>query len=249
MGKQGRNQESGLSNQEWDAAEVTPPETRIRWAATCRLVPSRYPSVGVLDQIASPGDLEAVMEIEAWTNDRMSVELGILSTIPQDEWILGESMASVVMAAFCHPRPDGARFSGSERGVWYAARTIDTALAESVYHRTREVEEVGHFDVRMQMRLYHADFSATFHDIRGGVAAWTKLHDPDSYAASQRMGLALFEAGSHGLLYDSVRHPGGTCLACFRPRLVQRVRVAAHYEYHWNGSRVPAIRRLASGGT
>jgi hypothetical protein len=212
-----------------------PPEARIRWTATCRLVPSRYPSVGVLDQIASPGDLDAVMEIEAWTNDRLSVELGILSTIPREEWMVGEPMASVVMAAFCHPRPGGARFSGPDRGAWYAARTVDTALAESIFHRTRELEEVGHFDVRMQMRLYHADFTTTFHDIRGGHP--------------QRAGRWLFDAGSNGIVYDSVRHRGGTCLACFRPRLVRRARVAAHYEYRWQGTRTPSIRRLPSGGT
>jgi hypothetical protein len=221
-----------------------PPETRIRWTGTCRLVPSRYPSVGVLDQIAAPGDLDAVMEIEAWTNDRLSVEIGILTTIPREEWIVGEPMASVVMAAFCHPRPDGARFSGSERGAWYAARTVDTALAESVFHRTREIEEVGHFDARMQMRLYHADFATTFHDVRGG---WAELHDPDSYVHSQQVGRTLLQAGSNGIMYDSVRHPGGTCLACFRPRLVRRVRVSAHYEYRWDGTRAPTIRRLASG--
>jgi hypothetical protein len=222
------------------------PETRVRWTATCRLVPSRYPSVGVLDSIAAPADLEAVMELEAWTNDRLSVELGILSTIPRDEWVVGEPMASVVMAAFCHPRPGGARFSWNDRGAWYASRTVETALAESVFHRVRELEEVGHFDVRMQMRLYHADFSTTFHDIRGGGERWVQLYDPEAYVQSQRVGRILFDAGSNGVIYDSVRHPGGTCLACFRPRLVRRVRVAAHYEYAWSGGKVPAVRRLAA---
>jgi hypothetical protein len=224
------------------------PEIRIRWTATCRMVPSRYPSVGVLDRIAAPADLDAVMEVEAWTNDRLSVELGILSTIPEAEWVVGEPMASVVMAAFCHPRPGGGRFSGPDRGAWYAARTEETAVAESVYHRTRELEEVGHFDVRMQMRLYHADFAATFHDVRGPDPMRERLHAPDSYVDSQRVAHALFDAGSNGIVYDSVRHPGGTCLACFRPRLVRRTRVAAHYEYTWRGAKTPGIRRLAGRG-
>jgi len=30
--------------------------------------------------------------------------------------------------------------------------------------------------------------------------------------------------GSAGLIYPSVRHRGGTCLACFRPALVVNVR-------------------------
>ena len=224
------------------------PQIRIRWTATCRLVPSRYPSVGVLDRIAAPADLDAVLEVEAWTNDRLSAELGILSTIPQEDWVTGEPMASVVMAAFCHPRPDGARFSGPDRGAWYASRTEETAVAESVYHRTRELEEVGHFDVRMQMRLYHADFTTTFDDVREPGPMRARLHAPDSYVDSQRVARALFEAASNGIVYDSVRHQGGTCLACFRPRLVKKVRVAAHYEYAWTGARAPAVRRLAGRG-
>jgi len=248
VGDTGRHQESGIGSRAWAKEEAGLPETRLRWTATCRLVPSRYPSVGVLDGITSPGDLDAVMELEAWTNDRLSVELGILNTIPRDEWVVGEPMASVVMAAFCHPRPGGSRFSAPDRGAWYAGRTLDTALAESIYHRTRELEEVGHFDARVQMRLYHADFAATFHDIRGGGRRWPRLYDPDSYVDSQRAGRSLLDGGANGVVYDSVRHPGGTCLACFRPPLVRRVRVAAHYEYAWTGGRTPAIRRLAHRG-
>jgi hypothetical protein len=222
----------------------SPPVSRIRWTATSRLVPSRYPSVGVFDGIASPDDLDAVIELEAWTNDRVSTELGILHLLPRDEWVVGTPMASVVMAAFCHPRPGGARFSSSERGAWYAARTVDTSLAESIFNRSRELAEVGHFETRMEMRLYHADFSATFHDIRGD-RSYARLYDPDSYTASQAFGRELLGSGSNGIVYDSVRHPGGECVACFRPKLVGRVRVAAHYEFAWNGTPAPRVRRLS----
>src|SRR5687767_5984682 len=132
---------------------MTPPTSRIRWTAASRLIPSRYPSVGPFDQVSSPEDLDAILEVEAWTNDRISTQLGILHRMPRDEWLIGQPMASVVMAAFCHPKPGGGRFSTPDRGAWYAGRTIDTALAESVYHRTRDLAEVGHFDTRMQMRL------------------------------------------------------------------------------------------------
>jgi hypothetical protein len=224
--------------------DASPPVVRIRWNATCRLVPSRYPSVGLFDDIASAEDLDAIVELEAWTNDRLSAELGILHSIGRDEWITGEPMASVIMAAFCHPRPGGGRFSTADRGAWYAGRHVDTALAESVYHRTSELAEVGHFDTRVQMRLYHADFSSTFHDLRGRRDD-DPLYDPDSYAASQPFARGLLEQGSNGIVYDSVRHAGGQCIACFRPKLVKRVRVAAHYEYVWEGRPDPRVRRLA----
>jgi hypothetical protein len=221
-----------------------PPVSRVRWNATCRLVPSCYPSVGLFDAIASPEDLDAVVELEAWTNDRLSAELGILHTLGRDEWVTGEPMASVVMAAFCHPRPGGGRFSTNDRGAWYAARHLETALAESVYHRTRELAEVGHFDTRVQMRLYHADFSTTFHDVRD-EDTYAPLYDPDSYAESQPFARELLQHGSNGIVYDSVRHVGGECIACFRPPLVRKVRVAAHYEYMWEGRPEPRVKRLA----
>ena len=99
------------------------------WPRACRLIPTRYPSVGLFDRVADAGDLDAVIELETWTNDRISNELGLLHTIPQNEWVTGRPMASVVMAAFCHPAPGGARFSDERRGAWYAGRTLATALA------------------------------------------------------------------------------------------------------------------------
>lgn len=222
-----------------------PPESRIRWSGANRLIASRYPSVGLFDQISTPEDLKALLEVEAWTNDRISTQLGILHGVPREEWIIGQPMASVVMAAFCHPRPGGARFSTTTRGAWYAALTIDTALAESVYHRTRELAEVGHFDTRVQMRLYQADFSATFHDLRGQQRAYASCYQSDSYTSSQQLAAEMLEDGSNGIVYDSVRHAGGECLACFRPRLVNRVRAVAHYEYRWEGTPAPRVRKLS----
>ena len=224
---------------------AVPPTSRIRWTAASRLIPSRYPSVGLFDQVSSPEDLDAILEVEAWTNDRISTHLRILHRVPRDEWLVGQPMASVVMAAFCHPRPGGGRFSSTDRGAWYAARTIETALAESVYHRTRELTEVGHFDTRMQMRLYQSDFAATFHDLRKQRRAYAACYIPDSYAASQRLASEILVDGSNGVLYESVRHAGGECLACFRPRLVNRPRVVAHYEYRWDGTPTPRVRKLS----
>lgn len=227
--------------------ELIPPLARIRRASTHRLIPSRYPPVGILDAVASPDDLEAVIELEGWTNDRISAELGIIRTIPRDEWVTGRPHASVVMAAFCHPRPGGSRFSDSRRGAWYAAFSLETAHAECIHHRTAELAEVGVFDGRVQMRQYLAGFDASFHDVRAELPANVPLHDPDSYGASQALAESLLAAGSNGVVYRSVRHEGGTCLACFRPRLVTNVRPGAHFEYRWEGRPEPVIRELAAG--
>jgi hypothetical protein len=223
--------------------ELKPPRAHIARRATHRLIPSRYPAVGIFDTVASAEDLEAVFELEGWTNDRISNELGVLHNIPRDEWVAGRPMATVVMAAFCHPRPGGGRFNDASRGAWYAGFALRTAHAEAIYHRTRELEEIGGwFDTFVQMAAYLADFNSGFHDIRN--RRFSRYLNPDSYEASQRLGRRLLGQGSNGIIYPSVRDRGGTCVACFRPRLVTNARQGGFYEYRWTGESRPAVRKL-----
>jgi hypothetical protein len=223
--------------------ELKPPQAHIARRATYRLIPSRYPAVGIFDTVASAEDLEAVFELESWTNDRISNELGVLHNITRDEWVAGRPMATVVMAAFCHPRPGGGRFNDASRGAWYAGLALRTAHAEAIYHRTRELEEVGGwFDTFVQMAAYLADFNAGFHDIRN--RRFSRYLNPGSYEVSQRLGRRLLGQGSNGIIYPSVRDRDGICLACFRPRLVTNARQGGFYEYRWTGESRPAVRKL-----
>lgn len=231
--------------------ELTPPAHKLRLTGTCRLIPSLYPSRGILDTVTSPADLPAILELETWTNDRVSAELGVLHRLPKEEWVAGRPMATVIMAAFCHPRPSGGRLNSAERGAWYAADSLDAAHAEVIYHRTVELAEIGVFETRLQMRLYQADFHAVFHDVRADLPENAAYHDPISYAASQALARHLLADGSNGVIYRSVRYPGGQCIACFRPGLVTNVRAGAQFEYHFEDhgpdARKPRIRRLSSG--
>jgi hypothetical protein len=218
---------------------------RFRLANTCRLIASPFPTVGILDTVASPEDLEAIFELEAWTNDRISNELGIIQRIPREEWVVNRANATVIMAAFCHPNVDGARFSDSRRGAWYAARELETAHAEIIYHRSMHFGEIGVTDGVTQERLYLADFDAEFHVLPSSAPSFL---DPDSYRESQKLGRALLEQGSNGIVYPSVRRPGGQCAGCFRPPLVMNVRQSAYFEYRWVGRswNDPVIRQLAA---
>lgn len=222
---------------------MTPAVVHLRRADTHRLIPSRYPPVGVFDAIATPDDLPVILELEGWTNDRISTELGVLHLLPKGEWAVGTPNATVVMAAFCHPHPDGGRFSEPSLGAWYAARDLNTAIAETVFHKTQELAEIGVTETYVHMRQYLADFDCDFHDVRPSPA-FDALHDPDSYAAGQALCRTLRPAGANGIVYRSVRHPGGECLACYRPKLATNVRQGAHFEYRWHGTRTPEIRRL-----
>ena len=217
----------------------------MRFAGTHRLIASRHPTVGIFDDVASAEDLAAVFELESWSNDRISVELGVLHTLPPSEWVTGRPMSSVIMASFCHPSPTGGRFNGPERGAWYAARSLATAQKEVAYHRTRELREIGIYDTRMQMRLYLADLEAPFYDARPQTAANEALHDPDSYVESQKLAAQLLGEGSPGIVFRSVRHPGGECIACFRPKLLKNVRAAGHFQFEWAGGGEPVVRSLS----
>jgi hypothetical protein len=221
-----------------------PPLRRVRVGTTHRLIASRYPATGIFDRVASPEDLQAVIELESWSNDRLQAELGQLRLIDPAEWVAGRPFASVVMAAFCHPAKDGSRFASADVGAWYAAFDLGAAHAEAAYHRRREFDEVGRLPLPVQMREYRAGFDATFHDVRP-AHRFPDLHDPRSYRRSQRLGVALRRGGSNGVVYESVRAPGSHCLAAFRPPLVLDVRQGRHFEYRWApGEAAPRIRQL-----
>jgi hypothetical protein len=65
-----------------------------------------------------------------------------------------------------------------------------------------------------------------------------RILDPGSYAAGQRFGGSSRDAGSHGLVYPSVRDPGRQCAAAFRPKVVGIPVQTRHLKYHWDGRRV-----------
>jgi hypothetical protein len=115
-----------------------------------------------------------------------------------------------------------------------------TAQAEVGFHKTVQLAEIGRFSDSVTSDDYLADFSATLHDFRRR-RAFTACFDPESYVASQALAERLLGAGSLGVVYPSVRHKGGTCLARFRPALVTNVRRAKTYRFTWDGTRKPAV--------
>jgi hypothetical protein len=65
---------------------------------------------------------------------------------------------------------------------------------------------------------------------------------PTSYKASEALAEQLLHEGSLGLIYPSVRKPGGTCIACFRPSVVANVRKSYRYKLTWTPTRPTFIR-------
>ena len=229
-----------------------PPVTAIDISDTHRLVPSRYSPRGesVLVRIADPGDdahLAAIFELDGATNDRLLAERSLLPGIGPDELVFAVPLASVINGAFCHAHPLGSRFAGPDRGAWYAGFEIETAHAEVAFHKSVELAEIGSPDESVTYDDYQADFAGGFHDIRE-PAGWTSCLSPTSYVASQTLAARLLDAGALGVVYPSVRHAGGTCLACFRPALVGRVRRGGTWRFTWEGGEGPRIEAEADVG-
>lgn len=205
-----------------------------------RLIPSQYPPIGLFDTVATAADLEAVMELAGWTNDRL-VPMR-LHRLPQHEWVHGRTNSSIVLAAFLHVAPGGGRFNGPDLGAWYASAEIRTAAAEVAHHLRREAVARDVPGMKRVYRSYTARLAGDFRDVRGEA----ELHDPASYEASQRFGEAERAAGRDGIVFDSVRHRGGVNAAAFRPSKILDVVQAEHFEISVEAAeRRIEVRRLA----
>jgi hypothetical protein len=179
---------------------VTPKVTTIRQDDTHRLIPFRYPDSSALARLAeNEAELDELLELDSSTDDRVLGEAGVLPGISVHELLFGVSYAHIVNAAFTHAHPGGSRFNGPGRGAWYAGFELETAQEEIAFHKSQELIEI-------------------------------KWREPETFkfddylADSQELAGELVAGGSAGIVYPSVRRQKGTCIACFRPALVNNVR-------------------------
>jgi len=205
-----------------------PKQVKVEQDTTHRLIPYRYSNRGrpILNLLAQDDDdlLSALTELEGATNERLLGESGRLPGVSAIELVSGFRLAHIVNASFTHPNPSGGRFNGAARGAWYAAFEMQTAQTEVAFHRAIELKELGWRAEEVSSYIdYLADFRHEFHDIRED-ADFVDCLDPNSYVASQTLGLTLLTSGSAGIVYPSVRRTDGVCIACFRPPLVLNVR-------------------------
>lgn len=213
-----------------------PGTSRVVWLPSWRIVPSRFPPVQLFERVADPEDLDSVVALESLTNERLRARQ------VQPDLVKAQGPGgSAIMAAFAYRNPDGSRFSDGSFGVYYAARDLDTAVAESVYHRERFMRASHQSCMELDMRVYLADLAGDFHDIRSRPAALATVYDPGDYTAGQRLAASLRAAGANGIVYVSVRRAGGECAAVFRPQLLSNCRQERHLCYVWDGQRVSAI--------
>lgn len=213
---------------------------RIDWKPCWRIIPSRFPPIQLFERVTEPDDLEAIFDLESLTNPRLRDEVGEISLVPPEDRITGPG-TSIIMAAFTHLNPDGSRFTDGTFGVFHAANDLETAIAETRYHRERFMLATAQAHMELDMRVYVVDLAGDLHDLRGQKTAYPLVYHNDNYAAAQHLAKSLRKDGSNGVAYDSVRRDGGECVAVFRPPLLSNSRQERHLCYVWDGARITTV--------
>lgn len=193
-----------------------------------RLIPSRFPPIGLFDTVATAADAEAAMELAGWSNDRLVAER--ISRLPKDQWVYGRPNSSAIMASFLHVAAGGMRFNGPELGAWYSAREIETAIAEVAHHLRREALARREHSMSRTYRTYSAELlSSDYQNICGLRSKHPDIYRGDSYAASQAFGESVRASSRSGIIFDSMRGTGGTNVLCFTPPKIANVAQADHF--------------------
>ncbi len=148
------------------------------------------------------------------------------------------------MASFTHNSIHcPSRFSNGEYGVYYAAKELETAIKETIYHRERFLTFTNEPSSKITMRVYKSkNIVKTLKDLRDITYQSLVNADPDDYAKSQEIGKALKTENNWGMVYHSVRNKGGQCIAILRPPAVPLpVIQTKHLEYVWNGAKITHV--------
>lgn len=206
-----------------------------------RIIPSHYPPINFFEELVDSSEMEMLWEIESITNDRLRQETGDICLVAQEDRVSGQG-SSVVMAAFTHiGKPS--RFTDGQYGIYYAGLTEETAIRETVYMRELFFRATKEAACEIVMRAFKGMILKPLHDIRHST--YRHLHHPSNYALSQRFGKNVREKKSWGIIYNSVRHNGGDCIAALRPPAISIPTSSSHLRYVWNGEKIIEVLKVS----
>ncbi len=217
----------------------------LDWQHQYRVISSEYPPIDFFESLVNPQLIEELYHIESLTNNRLRDEVGNIALVPSEDRISGTG-SSPVMAAFTHVSlACPSRFSHGSYGIYNAAKTLDTAIEETKHHRAQFLAYTNEDAGEINMRVYIGEVTKPMHDIRDD--RYQHLHDPNDWAASQAFGQQMKSINSWGIVYRSVRAPGGECIAALRPAAVSLPLQGPHLSYVWDGKSISKVyekRRL-----
>lgn len=210
------------------------------YSNTYRLIPSHFPPIALFENLLDASELEAAYALESLTNDRLQDQAGNIALVAAEDRITGPG-TTAIMAAFTHTGI-ASRFTDGRFGIYYAGLSLETAIAESRFSRARFLRATNEPPQVLTMRSYHCDVHAALVDVR----ADSQVHNPDSFVYAQAIGRQLKAQNEMGILYQSVRHAGGECIAALRPKALTPPAIqAGHYQFYWDGSLISHVLAVA----
>ena len=222
---------------------MTPPVRRVSWKHCWRVIPTRYPSENLLDRVVDPKDAAAIEKLDALTSTRVRLERGELNYLPEKE-LRKDPGSQYVMASFSYSMFNKSRFSDGAYGVYYAANTLITAVDETRFHREEFMKATAEGPMMLPMRVLDSALNGHLHDIRGSKQKYPGVYSTATYSHSQELGRTLWNQDSQGIVFDSVRHAKGECVAVFKPSLLTHCRQERTLLYEWNGRKIIKIYAL-----
>ncbi len=214
----------------------------IHWKPSWRVIPTRYPEIDLWKRVAVPEDEAAVQEIEQITNNRARQESGEINLLRAGDYF-SKSCSKDVIATFSY-RGIRSRFNTRLFGAYYASVSLETAVREKAHHTIQLLMDAKIPSTKTDMRAIKADIRASVQDIRGMQKSLRQIYHPSSYSASQPWASHLWAQGSQGVVYDSVRHPGGQCIAIFSPQTISHCHKDRILAFKWNGRDMIEIAEL-----
>lgn len=219
-----------------------PPLARLRWRQQHRVIATRYPPVDLFERLDIPeAKKRALWALQVRVNPRLLQATGDLRLVRAADMVSGPN-ASIVMASFTHTGFPS-RFSDGAFGVYYASRELETAIRETVFHRERDARERQLSAQEFDMRAYVGQVKKPMYDIRGKGHSHLQDPDPASYSVAQGFAKALLDhdPDAWGLVFRSVRHAQGMCIAALRPPAISLPVSGAHLTYVWDGARIVSV--------
>jgi len=218
------------------------PVVREAFPKTVRLVSTARLRPPVLAGLVGADDLAALAEIEGATSERLVAEAHGTAGFGRDEFVHGVPYASFINAAFAYAKPLEPNRFNARRGAWYAALAVETSMREVAWHMTDFLGKSGEYRGVVDYAEMFASMAGEFVDLRAAGADPCLDPDPSiGYPAGNALADSAFARGLNGIIYPSVRHAGGTCLAALRPHAVQSVAPGAVYRFEWSGYPEPTI--------
>lgn len=178
---------------------------------TVRLVTTARLRAAVLATLVDGEDeLADLAEIEGATSARLMAQDRGISGLKANELVYDVPHAHFINASFAYAKPQQPnRFSGANRGAWYAALDVATCLAEVGFHLTNMLADAGSYDATVEYAEMFASMAGDFLDLRRAPEHHALGADiVTAYPVGNALADQVRAAALNGIIYPSVRHAG-----------------------------------------